>query len=67
MVSSRAADLLLLRGHGPNTLEDYQIHKLADFYGVNLETVDIGSPDIRQVASLIKNPETLAILVEGDA
>jgi hypothetical protein len=67
VVSSRAADLLLLRGHGPNTLEDYQIRKLADFYGVNLETVDIGSPEIGQVASLIKNPEILAILVEGDA
>jgi hypothetical protein len=67
VMSSRAADLLLLRGHGPNTLEDYQIRKLADFYGVNLEAVDIGSPGIGQVASLIKNPEILAILVEGDA
>ncbi len=66
-VSSRAADLLLLRGHGPNTLEDYQIQKMADFYGVNLETVDIGSTGIGQVVSLIKNPETLAILVAVDA
>jgi hypothetical protein len=64
--SSRAADLLLLRGHGPNTLEDNQIHKLAGFYGVNLHTVDMGSADIGQAVFLIKSPDTLAILVEGD-
>jgi hypothetical protein len=67
VLHGRAADLLLFRGHGTKTLEDYQIHRLADFYGVNLKTIDVGSPDMGQVVSLTKNPETLAILIEEDA
>jgi hypothetical protein len=65
--SCPAADLLLLRGRGPKTLEDDQIHRLADFYGVNLKTVDIGSARVRQFASLIESPDTIAVLVAADA
>ncbi len=67
VVFSRAADLLLLRGHGPDVLEDYQIKKNADFYGVHLKTFDIGSAGNEEVMLLIKNPETLAVLVAADA
>jgi hypothetical protein len=62
-----AADLVLIRGRQAHPVEEQQVRDLARFYGLELRVVEIeSSGETNQVASLVRNPATLAVLIAGD-
>lgn len=63
-----AADVVLIRGKHPYPIEQEEIRRLVEFYGLKLHTVDVGSQDAVDRAILrLRSPDTLAVLTSPDA
>ncbi|MEO8657507.1 MAG: hypothetical protein ABI693_03515 [Bryobacteraceae bacterium] len=63
-----AGDVILLRGMRIDSFAEGQIHRIADFYGLDVTTIDARSPRARaEAASRFRSPDTLAILSPPDA
>ena len=60
-----AGDIVLIHGKRPYPVEEKEIQRLADFYGLRLRTVDVSFP--AGVNRAISSPNTLAVLSSLDA
>ena len=60
-----AGDIVLIHGKRPYPVEEKEIQRLADFYGLKLWNVDVSSPGA--VNRAIRSPNTLAVLSSLDA
>ncbi len=63
-----ATDVVLIHDKQLYPAEEEAIRRLAEFYGVNLQTVDVGSRDAVELAmSQLRSPSTLALLTSQAA
>src|ERR1051326_8043350 len=64
----RAADVVLLESRQAYAAEEQQIRGLADFYGLQLRTVEVSSRNsAAQAIALVRSPETVAVLASPDS
>jgi hypothetical protein len=61
-----AADIVLVRGGEPKSLENGQIQMIADFYGVNLKAIEVSPSALGQLTESLQSPETVAVLVQAN-
>src|SRR5713101_1511239 len=62
-----AGNVVLLRGKPAHPEEEGTIRRLADFYGLQVETADLDSQKkIRHALTLLGSPDTLAVLASQD-
>jgi hypothetical protein len=63
-----AGDVILLQEKVPHPVEEEAIRTVADFYGLQLQTLDVGSQNgIDRVVSRLRNPDTLAVVASQGA
>src|SRR6266403_173855 len=63
-----AGDVVHIHGKRQYPTEDETVRRLADFYGLTLYTVDVGSQDaVNRAMSRMRSPGTLAVLTSQDA
>lgn len=69
MVSScYAKEIVVIYGSQSRLVEENQIRALADFYGLEVKSVDVGSKGAAErIISLMKSPTTLAVLTSVGA
>src|SRR6266568_6498145 len=59
---------ILIRGKRLYPVEEEAIRRLAGFYGLQLDAVDVGSPDaVNRAISRLRSTDTLAVLTSQDA
>jgi hypothetical protein len=64
----RAADVVLIHKDNKYPTEEEAIRRVAEFYGLNILTLDPGKPDTHTLGmTMVTNPSTLALLISQDS
>ncbi len=64
----RASDVVVIQKNNRHQADEEAIRRVAEFYGLNILTVDAGKPDAHALEmTMLTSPRTLAVLISQDS